>query len=234
MHKGKSLPRIIIYGDIHGCLEELHELREELNIERLDLEIAVGDVLNKGLYSIDTLRYLRKHNIITIIGNHEYEYIKYHEATLKGKNIKLSRDRLDIYAQFNTLDLDFLNKMPHFLKIKNLTILHAGLPKNFHLKSILSEDEADRLNTHRYETDKKGRKVFWSDLYSGGDGFIVYGHTPFKDIKVDDFSLGIDTGCVYGNKLTAVSFRHKNDLIDVENYEISQIKSKQKYAKKSW
>ena len=47
---------------------------------------------------------------------------------------------------------------------------------------------------------------FWADVYGGGEGFVVYGHQHQKEVKISKYALGIDTGCVYGNVLSAVIF----------------------------
>ena len=65
--------------------------------------------------------------------------------------------------------------------------------------------------------------VFWADIYDGNQGFIVYGHQYFNEIKKSKFALGIDTGCVYGNKLSAVIF----EKCDKYNFKVRDVKCKQ-------
>ena len=77
------MPRIIVYGDIHGCLDELKQLRASINPKKSDIEISVGDFLNKGPDSIKTLRYLKKKNILSVRGNNESKIIRLHELYLK-------------------------------------------------------------------------------------------------------------------------------------------------------
>ena len=62
--------KLIVYGDIHGCFNELEELRNSLNIQSNDAEVCVGDILTKGKDSIKTLRYIQKNNILSVLGNH--------------------------------------------------------------------------------------------------------------------------------------------------------------------
>ena len=52
--------------------------------------------------------------------------------------------------------------------------------------------------------------VFWADVYDGNQGFIVYGHQWFNEVKTNKYAMGIDTGCVYGNKLSAVIIENCN------------------------
>ena len=49
------MKRVIIYGDIHGCLDEFVELRKKIGVKKEDIEISTGDFLNKGPNSVKTL-----------------------------------------------------------------------------------------------------------------------------------------------------------------------------------
>jgi len=77
--------RVIVYGDIHGCLDELKALRKKLAIQKGDKEYTVGDFLNKGPYSRKTLKYLQKNSILSTMGNNEEKIAKiYREYQQKG------------------------------------------------------------------------------------------------------------------------------------------------------
>lgn len=62
-------------------------------------------------------------------------------------------------------------------------------------------DEKYEYLTYGKEDEKS---TFWADVYDGKQGFVVYGHQWFNEAKKSKFAIGIDTGCVYGNKLTAI------------------------------
>jgi len=51
--------KLIIYGDIHGCIHEFQKLREQINPQKNDIEVCVGDIITKGFHSIETLRYIQ-------------------------------------------------------------------------------------------------------------------------------------------------------------------------------
>jgi hypothetical protein len=219
----------VIYGDIHGCLEELEELRKL--IPKNSIEISVGDILDKGPYPVEALRYVRKNKIFTIMGNHEYKHIRKYW----GRNVKLDEDQERVYPKLKKEDFEFIEKMPFFLKLNRLTILHAGITNKIRLNNpplnimtlLLFIRDVD-LN-HKFlplnHNNKNAR--YWADVYDGHEGFIVYGHNPFLEVKKNRFSAGIDTGCVYGNKLTAIII--PNTLKPWE-YEIIQVKAKKQYA----
>ena len=209
--------KIIIYGDPHGCLDEFKALRTKINPSHADREIVIGDILDRGPSSNKLLKYIREHNIESILGNHEYKYLRYKKhqnaflKTGKKNPMKLSETKLKIFNDLDEDDWKYLENLPFFIKIDNLTLLHAGITNNINLQTA-TKKELEKLLWIRYlkqentplslgsedETSK-----YWAELYNGQQGIIVYGHEPFKEVRVDKYSLGIDTGCVYGNKLSA-------------------------------
>ena len=58
---------------------------------------------------------------------------------------------------------------------------------------------------------------FWAEVWDG-DRLVLYGHTPRSEPKIDRRAIGLDTGCVYGGKLTAaiVESKDKWRLVDVQ------------------
>ena len=67
------------------------------------------------------------------------------------------------------------------------------------------------------------KSTFWADIYDGNQGFIIYGHQWFNEPRKNNFALGIDTGCVYGNKLTAIVFNTLNITDLFKSYSIFTI-----------
>ncbi len=232
--------KIIIYGDLHGCLAEFKALRAKVNPSSTDREIIVGDIIDRGPKSNELFCYVRENNIESLLGNHEYKYLRYKKHNDKfletGKKIpmELSEEKLAVFNGFVSEDLEYLEKFPYFIKIDNLTIVHAGVTNNINLDTAKKKD-LEKLLWIRYLKDDNiplslGKEdetsKFWSEYYDGSEGFIVYGHEPFKEARVDKYSLGIDTGCVYGNKLSACVISDAKD--PKNNYEIIQIDSKVK------
>jgi diadenosine tetraphosphatase ApaH/serine/threonine PP2A family protein phosphatase len=222
--------RIIIYGDIHGCLEELKELRRTLQVTSADLEISVGDLLSKGPHPVQTLRYARKNGILTVLGNHEERYLEIAAAHKHRPGVTLHRASQKHYEKLDTADLAYLFAMPRFIKISNLTVVHAGLTNTIDLDRL--QDGEDALLTRlRYVSRGMGsyEYVFWAEIYNGTQGFVVYGHTP-QGITRHPYALGIDTGCVYGEKLTAAVFERQGVQVDTQNPQLVQVKAKDRYA----
>jgi len=235
--------RVIIYGDIHGCLEELKQLRKKLNIDKKDIEVSVGDFLNKGPYSLKTLHYLDKHNIRSVMGNNEAKIIRlYHKYQKQGDAYleTLRPSDKETILQLQKEDVTYLESLPYYLKIDTLTIVHGGLRNGISLSPNMNDKEKKLLTQLRFYNkahepipyeDFDNRETFWSEEYDGREGFIVFGHHPFEEVKIEGHAIGIDTGCVYGRALTAIAFPYHDKKIDLENYTLESVKSLQTFPK---
>lgn len=231
------MQKIIIYGDLHGCLEDFQELRNKICPTSDDKEIVIGDILDRGPHSNELLKYVRENNISSILGNHEYKYLRYKKhqdnyiKTSKKNPMTLSDKKLEIFNKLTAEDFEYLKSLPFFMKIDNLTLIHAGLTnqidldtaKRKELEKVLWIRTLDENQKTLSLSDDNPSAKFWSEYYNGNQGTIVYGHEPFSEVKIDTYSFGIDTGCVYGNKLTALVINNTNN--PMKNYEIIDIQS---------
>ncbi len=232
--------RVIVYGDIHGCLDELKKLREKIKPQKEDREISVGDFLNKGADSYGTLKYIQAHSILSVRGNNEEKIIRFYHEIKEGKLSfdDIRKSEASLIKSLTKEDIAFLESLPYYIKIANLTVVHGGIPEGVALKEPLS-DYAKKWLTQLRFYDKDGnplpfrafeeRDKFWSEVYDGREGFVVFGHHPFKEPKIDKFAIGIDTGCVYGGSLTAVAFPWINDRVFVEDYKLYRLNAKLNY-----
>lgn len=230
--------RLICYGDIHGCLREFISLRKKIGIQKGDIEVVLGDFIDKGRYSKETLRYLRRHNILAIRGNHEEKMVRYYQ---NKKDVKLDMSEKRLYYKLKRSDLEFLRSLPIYKKFGNIILLHAGITQEIELFNLSPED-IQTILTIRW-VDAEGRYVKraekkinayakWSDLYYGHEGFIVYGHTPHKVPYIARHSIGIDTGCVYGNYLSALIFEHNEWYKSEPKYSLVQERARREYIRK--
>jgi len=236
--------RVIVYGDLHGCLEEFKLLREKLDLKEGDKEIVIGDILDRGLYSNKLLRYIRKHRIASVLGNHEYKYIRYKkyeylfEQIGKKNPISLTNEQKKIYAELSDNDFTYLNSLPFFIKIDNLTLLHAGITNQINLQNTKKREIEKILWIRTLDQNQKILSLndtnktakLWSEFYNGNQGTVVYGHNVFDEVKINDYSFGIDTGCVYGHKLTALLINDTKN--PKQTYAIIQQKALKTYAVK--
>ncbi len=210
------MSQLIIYGDIHGCHKEFISLRHKINPQQKDIEVCVGDIITKGKDSIKTLDFIIENNIKSVLGNHEDKILRYlkHQQTQKKNPIILDEDEQNIVQNFSRKHLAYLQSLPLFLRFENIVILHGGLQNSMNLDNITKRDK-DKILRLRY-LDQEGHfvmhgkeddsSVFWADVYDGNQGFVVYGHQWFQEVRENKYALGLDTGCVYGNKLSAAVF----------------------------
>lgn len=227
---------LIIYGDVHGCIDELDQLRKKINLQNRDQEFCVGDIITKGPASIETLRYLQTHNINSVLGNHEEKILRYlnHHISSENNPVHLDLDEKNIVGGLSSTDIKYLQYLPLFLKFKNIVVIHAGLQNSMDLNNLDKREQQKVIrlryldeNGHFVEYGKEtSDSVFWSDVYDGNQGFVVYGHQPFREPKIDRHALGIDTGCVYGNKLSAAIFDLNSDDT---SYQIVSVPAKKVY-----
>ncbi|MCH9813164.1 MAG: metallophosphoesterase [Epsilonproteobacteria bacterium] len=233
---------IVVYGDIHGCLDEFKALRAKANLKPNDIEISVGDFLNKGPLSLETLHYLRKHHIDAVMGNNEAKIIKLYKRYLKEGDSYLESLRAhekETLLQITEEEINFLESLPYFKKYNGLTILHGGLLQGTKLDNNLDAKAKKQITLLRFLNrslapipwdDFEGRYKFWSELYEGEEGFIVFGHHPFEQPKVDEYAVGIDTGCVYGGQLTAAKFKVKESgKVETKNYKLISVDAAKDY-----
>ncbi|HHD77616.1 MAG TPA: hypothetical protein ENK97_02405 [Campylobacteraceae bacterium] len=236
------MKRVIVYGDIHGCLDELKTLREKLDIQKEDLEISVGDILNKGPYlAHDMIRYVQEHHIEVIMGNNEAkalrQYRKYRKSGESYLQTTLRPFETATVLSLQEEDAAYLAALPYHKRVHNLTVIHGGLLPGMSLDA-LDETEKKEMTLVRYLdknlepipwSDTENRYKFWAEVYDGREGFIVAGHHPFPEPKVAHYAMDIDTGCVYGGKLTAAVFEVKKEKVDTKHYTLVSQKAARDY-----
>jgi bis(5'-nucleosyl)-tetraphosphatase (symmetrical) len=188
--------RTIFIGDIQGCFDEWMKLLEKLNYQpQKDELVLLGDVINRGPKNKEVIKYLLKHpEIKSVMGNHEYHYIKHLEKTKKKKSFQALDSEL---KPMQDKVLKYLKKMPMYLETENWIAVHAGLEPGRHP----SVSSSKFLCTVR-QVGMNGEGRPWFDLYHGKK-WVVFGHWAIRGLICKNKVRGLDTGCVYGGSLTA-------------------------------
>jgi serine/threonine protein phosphatase 1 len=203
--------RTIVIGDVHGCLRELDLLLEHLKPGEPDRVVFLGDLVNKGPDSLGVLRRARELRACCLLGNHEARLLRYrrsgYPAVLKpGDRALLERMGDDDWALLEGMERWL--ELPEYQAI----VVHGGF-----LPHLPWRDQPVEVITRIQMIDARGqpRKRSeapngrpWADLWNGPE-FVVYGHTPRRSVFRRPCSIGIDTGCVYGGRLTAFIFPHR-------------------------
>lgn len=215
--------RTIVIGDVHGCAEEFEALLRTLKLTSADRVYQVGDLVNRGPNSHRAVELAQEYNVRCVLGNHEIRLLK----AKKQKNVEgLKGYDLQALSQLTKSDWKFLKKMPPYIykPKRKVVFVHAG----FLPKPVWHKQDIDII-TQVQVIDSKGNPAKkdaspgispWADHWPG-DPFVVYGHTARPEVYRRKGSIGIDTGCIYGGRLTAYI---------LEDQSIVQIPAKKKYA----
>jgi protein phosphatase len=231
-----------IIGDVHGCCDELEALLAELGYDvswtpllqvtrRHDrTAVFVGDLVDRGPRSPDVVRLVR-HMVdaglaLCVMGNHERKVVKW----LIGKDVKRSHGLDQTITQYETLWAsgaapsedrrsvkDFLDGLRSHLWLDGgqLCVAHAGLKENMIGRASGAVREFALYGETTGEIDEFGLPVRadWAAHYRGATT-IVYGHTPMLEAEWVNNTICIDTGCVFGGKLTALRWP-EHELVSV-------------------
>ena len=208
--------RKLIVGDIHGCFEELMELIQQSGITEEDLLISVGDIVDRGNQSKEVWQYLKKRpNTVVLMGNHER----------KHQNQVLSYAQEIVKLQFENeypAFLSWLESLPYYFETEEAIIIHAFLEHDLELSAQKPEVLAGSTAGERFLQKKYPEGSFWSDYYEGNKP-VIYGHHVVGDApKIEQHTIGIDTGACHGGLLTA---------IELPGFLIHQVKAKKDYWK---
>jgi len=230
-----------IIGDVHGCYDELCELLEKLNY-KIDAEnftaehpqgrkaVFLGDLCDRGIKNIEVLRLVmnmvQNNNALCVAGNHDNKL----QRKLNGRNVQLTHG-LDITAgQLDKEPPEFSERVKFFLEglishyvldHGKLVIAHAGIKEKYqgrssgHVRSFCLYGETTG------ETNEYGLPVRfpWANEYKG-KALVVYGHIPSAEVQSINNTICIDTGCVFGGKLSAFRYPEKK---------IVQVDAKKEY-----
>lgn len=242
MPKNKDKKRVIAIGDVHGCIEEFKELLKLVSYRRgIDTVIQVGDLMDRGPDPVGCVRYAREQGFKVIRGNHEDKHIRWrkHERTrgLKKNPVQgINGIRADQNLALSDDDMLWLNALPMKVELrKGLVAVHAGLEPAFTLaqqSSAVSRvryvNEAGMMVSSK-NFDKPEGAFLWNTRWRGPES-IVYGHAvhSLTAPRIDRFGAGacyaIDTGCVFGGRLTALIVTP-----DTKSIEFAHVQAKSLY-----
>ena len=216
--------RLIVIGDVHGCIRELEKLLKKIDPKKKDRVLFLGDLINRGPNSKAVIQLARDIKAISLLGNHEFHLLQYYHNPDSTELKPYERSTL---SSLDEQDWNYMASMVLWLEIppRKLVFVHGGflphIPWRQQSASIVTNIQVvDKAGLPRKRNEVSSGKP-WADLWKQKP-FVVYGHTPRAKVYKRRYSLGIDTGCVWGGKLTA--------LILPEN-KIVQVDAKKKYIK---
>lgn len=236
-----------IVGDIHGCFDELIVLLEKLEyqIENVDYStdslgfkvshptgrraIFVGDLVDRGPDSPSVLKLVmsmvNNGTAFCVPGNHDMKLQKY----LNGKNVQIKHGLERTVEQLISETDEFKDQVKEFLyglvshyvlDDGKLVVAHAGLKEEMQGRGSGAVRSFCMYGETTGETDEFGLPVRynWASEYRGR-AMVVYGHTPVPEAQWLNKTIDIDTGCVFGGKLTALRYPEE-ELVSVDAKEV--------------
>lgn len=197
--------RTIVIGDVHGCPRELEQLLARIQPGSKDRIVLLGDLINRGPDSHAVIQIARDHGAMALIGNHEVRLLHYRET---GETGLLRANDMKTIKQLTDEDWEYLSRMRDRVHIRKLdtVLVHGGFhpfrawqtqPRS--LTTIIQSLGPDGQPQRRSDDPSAPS---WADFWTGPP-FVIYGHTPKSEVYRTPSSLGIDTACVLGGKLTA-------------------------------
>ncbi len=208
-------------GDIHGCYSELLDLIYKIGVKRDDRLISVGDLITKGPGNREVLEFFRQGNKReSVLGNHEYLLIEHY----RGQPVELEREHFQVISELGR-DFDrymkWISHLPLYVDLGDELVVHAGVRPGLPLKKQTIEDLTQiRCLESPQPGSPKGTP--WFERYKGKK-IIIFGHWVFGAPLIRENAIGIDTGCVYGGRLTAVILPGR---------QIVSVPARKTYAKK--
>jgi diadenosine tetraphosphatase ApaH/serine/threonine PP2A family protein phosphatase len=214
------MARTIVVGDIHGCFDELTDLLERLRPEPDDRLIAVGDLVTKGPKNREVLDLLiSDKRWSSVVGNHDRKI----RQKLRGEPVRLNKDQREVLKQLqpNPQKYEtFLRALPYTIDLGSHLVVHAGLRPGVAVDKQMAADMTEIRTMGADPLRRRG--VPWYAVYRGPQT-VLFGHWPAKEPRRAAHAIGLDTGCVYGGRLTAFV---------VESGDFVSVPARQKYVGK--
>ena len=238
-----------IIGDVHGCFDELAELLTKLgytiNSAADDVPgfgysvvpppgrkaVFLGDLVDRGPKVVEVLKLAmsmaQSGAALCVPGNHDVKLMR----KLQGRAVQITHGLAETLQQLESQPSQFCKQVEQFidklvshyvLDDGRLIVAHAGMKERYIGRASGRVREFALYGETTGETDEFGLPVRynWAGEYRG-NGHVVYGHTPVPEVDWLNRTINIDTGCVFGGKLTALRWPEKETV---------SVAAKQTYA----
>ncbi len=239
-----------IIGDIHGCFTELVELLSTLGyaVNRVEDHqnnfgfniippegrkvVFLGDLVDRGPDSPNVLRLVMSManagTAYCVPGNHDLKLQKY----LTGKDVQLKHGLQKTVEQLSSESERFRDDVKEFLYALvshyvfdngKLVVAHAGMKEEMQGRGSGAVRSFAMYGETTGEIDEFGLPVRYNwALEYRGKAMVVYGHTPVPEAQWLNKTIDIDTGCVFGGKLTALRYPEEQ-LVSVKAKQVYEI-----------
>lgn len=197
---------IAVIGDIHGCLNQLKKLYEEI-LKFTDDVYSVGDLIDRGEYSKEAVQFCIDNHIKSVMGNHEYTML---QSLIDDTREKRAWDkeafRLWMYIGAEKTIESYCKKTKKTLQDFTKELIECG--HYDYIKSLPLIREADTcIISHGGLVSGKPdiNTLYNRQTPSKLNKLQVIGHTPEPEARYEKgHYVNIDTGCIYWGKISAV------------------------------
>jgi predicted phosphodiesterase len=198
--------RTIFIGDVHGCLYELEDLLDACAYTSGDRVVLAGDLVAKGPQSLGVLKLVREHGLLGVRGNHDNAVLRWRDAVLAHITPERATQHWLLARQLSPEDWAVLLGLPLFQRVPEhqAVVVHGGVVPGV----AIEQQEPDMLmNMRTVRPDGTGSRrpddgVLWGTRWPGPE-LVVFGHHAMAGLQRHPRAIGLDTGCVYGGRLTA-------------------------------
>ncbi|MDQ2986723.1 MAG: polynucleotide kinase-phosphatase [Armatimonadota bacterium] len=226
-----------IIGDVHGCRQELEDLLAKLGYGEAHTPPAgrkavfLGDLVDRGPDTPGVLKIVMamvaRGDALCVPGNHDIKLLR----KLRGANVQLTHGLDKSLEQLASESEELSIKVAEFidslishyvLDDGKLIVAHAGMREDMQGRASGAVRQFALFGETTGETDELGLPVRfdWAREYKG-EASVIFGHTPIEVPEWFNRTLNIDTGCVFGGKLTALRY---------PEMELVQVPAKAEYA----
>jgi hypothetical protein len=191
--------RTIVIGDIHGCFDELCDLLKLVELRTDDRVIAVGDLIVKGAKCREVLdRFIEDPRCSSVIGNQDRALRQY----WRGEPLRLTKEQKVTAGQLESQRerySAYLRSLPFTIDLGTHLVVHAGVRPGVPLPRQMASDLTEIRTMGANPSSRRG--LPWYRVYRG-KRIVLFGHWPAKAPRLSPRAIGLDTGCVYGGRLT--------------------------------
>jgi hypothetical protein len=203
--------RTVIVGDVHGCRRELEQLLDRCAFSAGDRLVSVGDLVARGPDSLGVLDVIRRTGAIVVRGNHEQKLVAWREAKsarLRGENareVKLGPIHAGLAQALRPIDWSLLETSLLWLDLPEhgIRVVHAGVLPGIPIDRIKPSTLMRIRTIGSNGQPSRDGAVLWGARYVGPP-HVVFGHNAAPGLQLHRWATGLDTGCVYGGRLTAL------------------------------
>ena len=202
--------KIFAVGDIHGCLQKLKNLMNAIDINgQQDMVVFIGDYIDRGPDPFGVVQFIidfkrDKKNVICLTGNHEDIFICYLTYGIYKTAFYMNGGHTTLVSYNHPAEIEdiprhhqvFFNSLLPYYETEGYIFVHAGLRPGVPLER---QDKYDLLWI---------RSEFINSSCDFGKT-VIFGHTGFSWPLIEENKIGIDTGAVYGGRLTCIELPEK-------------------------